>query len=82
MSDESKRTIKVQSGAINRTMEVPAGVNTVGELRAKLGRIGVTSDHAAFTRGEGAGQATAVSDDTVISDGMSFEFSRNTGQKG
>ena len=79
---ESNRTIEIQVGPISRKMEVPEGVKTVGELRAKLGRFNVTDQHTAYVRSDGVGQASEASNDQEISDGMKFEFSRNSGQKG
>ncbi len=79
---ETKRTVKVQAGAITRTIEVPADVKTVDQLKEKLGRIGVTSEHTAYNRTSGAGSATAVDGSAAVEDGMTFEFTRTTGQKG
>jgi len=81
-NENGKRTIKVQAGAATRNMEIPDGVKTVGDLRKKLDRLGVTGDHTAYVRTSGAGSASAIGDEAAIEDGMSLEFTRTTGQKG
>jgi len=75
------RKIEIKNGALTRKIEVEEGT-TVGQIKEKLGsKFSLTGDHQAYIKNAG-GNATAASDDTVLEDGASLDFMRNTGQKG
>jgi hypothetical protein len=79
--NQPTRKITIQNGAIKKIVNVPESAKTLGDIKASLGRLGVTDGHTAYLMSEG-GTAGTAEDSQVIEDGQSFQFSQNTGQKG
>lgn len=74
------KRIEIKNGALTRKIDVEEGT-TVGQIKEKLGsKFSLTGDHQAYIKSDG--QTTAANDDTVVEDGQSLDFMRNTGQKG
>lgn len=77
----AKKRIEIKNGAMSRTLEVEEGT-TIGQIKEKVGsKFSITGDHQAYVSNPG-GSATAANDDTVVEEGASIDFMRNTGQKG
>lgn len=76
------KQVKIKIGPVARTVEVPDGVNTLDELRGHLGRYNVTAEHSAYLTAEDGGKVSEAAGNQVLEEGQTFEFSRNTGQKG